>query len=204
MAEARARREEDELRARAGLRRNIAEAPETVVAHDRIRWGPIWAGIVTALATLLVLSAIGVAFGFATRSVTTLTAARSIGIGLGIWTAISAIIALFLGGFIAARFMPLDTRGVGMVHGVAVWAMTQLLGTILALLSISVTLGVLGSAAAAQGGVVIGPSQLSAASNLIASSSGWFILWSLLALGAAVLGGYLGMANNQANRRPLP
>lgn len=198
MAEARARREEEEMRIRAGLSRR-AEVPETIVAHDRIRWGPIWAGIVIVLATQLVLSAIGIAFGLATASITTLDAARAVSVGLGIWIAISAIISLFLGGFIAARLMPLDTIGVGIVHGIAVWALTLVFGSVLTFFGISAFLGILGATALV--GARVSPGTISATASLVASGLGWFILWSLLTLGAAVLGGYLGMASNRSSRR---
>jgi len=202
MAEARARHEEEwgELR---------LAVPENVLLRDRIRWGPVWAGVIIALATLLVLSAIGIAIGFAVTGVATPEAIRSISLALAIWTAFSAVIALFIGGYIAGRLMPLDTRGVGAVHGLAVWSLTLVVGIILDLVILGLLLAFFGNAIAAIGpeavpGIRVGPAELRAIANTIASTAGWFILWSLLSLGSAVLGGYLGMVNSQKSRAEIP
>ena len=60
---------------------------------DRIRWGPIIAGIFVAIATQLILSALGTAIGLITASS---------GITTGIWTVITLLIALFIGSWVAA------------------------------------------------------------------------------------------------------
>ena len=62
---------------------------------DRIRWGPIIAGIFVAIATQLVLSALGAAIGLT-------VGATGGAIGVGIWAIISLLIALFLGSWVAA------------------------------------------------------------------------------------------------------
>lgn len=198
MAEARARYEEEP----GGLRLAV---PENVFLRDRIRWGPVWAGVVIALATLLVLSAIGIAIGFAVTGVASPEAIRSISLALAIWTAFSAIIALFIGGYIAGRLMPLDTRGIGAVHGLAVWGLTLVTGVILDLIIFGLLLAFFGDLVTAIGpgalsGIRIGPAELRAIASTIASTAGWFVLWSLLSLGSAVLGGYLGMVNSQKSR----
>lgn len=202
MAEARARREEE----RAGLRLAV---PENVMLRDRVRWGSVWAGVVVALGILLVLSAIGVAIGFAVTGIATPEAIRAISLALAIWTAFSAIIALFVGGYIAGRLMPLDTRGIGAVHGIVVWGLTLVIGAVLELIVVGLLLTFLGDTIVAVGpeaisGIRIGPAELRAIANTIASTAGWFVLWSLLALGSAVLGGYLGMANSQKSRAEIP
>jgi len=102
---------------------------EVVVPRDRVRWGPILAGLVSALATLLVLSLLGVAIGLtaaagdpngganaATR------VANNYGVGAAIWAAISTLLAFFIGGFVSARSAAVRGKSTGWVNGALVWA----------------------------------------------------------------------------------
>ncbi|MCT7996679.1 hypothetical protein [Laspinema olomoucense] len=86
---------------------NIAEpammATPVVDYHDRVRWGPIFAGIVVALSTQLVLSALGVAIGMSVGAADGQSDPGSIGLGVGIWSIISLFIALLLGSWMMAR-----------------------------------------------------------------------------------------------------
>jgi hypothetical protein len=90
--------------------------------RDRIRWGPILAGLVTALSTLVVLSVLGLAVG--------LTAyepgdrLQDFGIGAGIWGAVSTILAFLLGGWLAAYTSVVRGRGNGLLNGAMVWAVS--------------------------------------------------------------------------------
>lgn len=190
MAEARARRLEE----KAGIR---APVPETVVLRDRVRWGPIWAGIILALAIQLVLSAVGVAVGLTITGITSLAVLRGISTAVGIWVAISFIASLFIGSYAASRLMPIDTRGIGMMHGVMVWALTMTIAAVLLALITSAVAVMVSTTAVVTG---IAALDLATTASRTASGVGWFILWTVLALGAAVLGGYLGMAGNQAVR----
>ncbi len=188
MAAARERRLEE----RAGMR---VPVPEAAVLRDRVRWGPIWAGIVLALAMQLVLSAIGIVVGLTATSVTNLAVLRVVGTAVGIWAAISLIVSLLVGSYAAARLMPVDTRGIGMMHGVMVWALTLVIAGVLFIISVGVAIAMVSTIVGTTG---VTAANMSAAASLTALSVGWFILWAALALGAAVLGGYLGMAGNQA------
>jgi hypothetical protein len=90
--------------------------------RDRIRWGPIVAGLVTALSTLVVLSVLGLAVG--------LTAyepgdrLQDFGMGAGIWGAVSTILAFLLGGWLAAYSSVVRGRGNGLLNGAMVWAVS--------------------------------------------------------------------------------
>jgi len=77
----------------------IAPEPTAVVNkvsdyHDLVRWGPILSGLVVALATQLILSALGGAIGtgFLSDSGAPRSNAGEVGTGVGIWS----IISLFL------------------------------------------------------------------------------------------------------------
>lgn len=93
----------------------------TVVSRpvDLVRWGPIIAGIFAALATLATLTILGLAVGLSTYT----PGARlsNLGIGAGIWAAISTLIAFGVGGWLAARSAAVGGHGNGILNGAMVW-----------------------------------------------------------------------------------
>ncbi len=94
----------------------------------RISWGAIIAGVVIALVVQLLLGILGIGIG--TSTIDPLSEANpvaGIGTGAGIWFAVSLLIALFIGGYVAARAAGLPRRQDGLLHGVLVWGLTTLL-----------------------------------------------------------------------------
>lgn len=83
--------------------------------RNRVQWGPILAGILTALATLLLLAILGLAIGSSAYEPG--TDASDWGTGAGIWGGISLIIALFLGGWVAAKTAAVDGQFAGLMNG---------------------------------------------------------------------------------------
>lgn len=92
---------------------------DVVTPTDRVRWGPIIAGLFTALSTLAVLSVLGLAIG--ASSFDPGDQARNFGIGAGIWGALSALLAFGLGGWVAARTAAVAGRSNGLLNGTMVW-----------------------------------------------------------------------------------
>ena len=90
-----------------------------VTPTDRVRWGPVIAGLLTALSTLVVLSVLGAAITASTYDGD--DTARNYGIKAGVWGAISALIAFALGGWVAARTAAVRGRNNGMLNGAMVW-----------------------------------------------------------------------------------
>jgi hypothetical protein len=86
---------------------------------DRVRWGPIIAGLFAALSTLAVLTVLGVAV--AGSAYDPGDSARAFGIGAGVWSAISALIAFFIGGCLASRSAAVRSEGSGVLNGAMVW-----------------------------------------------------------------------------------
>jgi hypothetical protein len=86
---------------------------------DRVRWGPIMAGLFTALSTLALLSVLGLAIG--ASSFDPGDQGRNFGIGAGIWGALSALLAFGLGGWMAARTAAVRGQRNGMLNGTMVW-----------------------------------------------------------------------------------
>lgn len=90
---------------------------------DTVRWGPILAGLFTAISSLIVFAVLGLAVGLSTVDAQSGVGMREFGIGAGWWGAISALLAFLIGGFVAGCTASL-VRGTphGAVNGLLVWA----------------------------------------------------------------------------------
>ena len=106
-----------------------AVAPTTVAVRDRVRWGPILAGLVSTLATLILLSLLGVAVGLTAAAgdpnggaTVATNKANNYGTGAAIWAGVSALIAFFIGGFMAGRTAGVRGKLNGWINGALVWA----------------------------------------------------------------------------------
>jgi hypothetical protein len=183
----------------------VAPVP-AVDYHDRVRWGPILAGLVTAISTQLVLSGIGAAIGLTTiaNSGTPNADAGSVGSAVGIWSIISLLISLFLGGWITARACGPMNRSTALLNGAILWATTLAISAWLLSSGVSGAFGVVASNA----GDIINQAQAGAdlpaqAPNVTptqtrdiagnAATVGWsFALGSLLGLVAALIGASVG------------
>jgi len=92
----------------------------SLVARNRIQWGPIVGGIVAALATFLLLSLLGIALGASVLGPR--DEAGDIGTWAAIWGAFSIIASFLIGGWIAARTAALDGSFAGLMQGLVTGA----------------------------------------------------------------------------------
>ena len=160
---------------------------------DRVRWGPIWAGLIVAIATFLLLTTAAIAIG--AQAVEAGTDAGDAGAASGIASAIIALVAFLAGGFVAARTAGVIGRGYGALNGFLVWA----LGVVLILALAAFGLGSLFGASGdlfAQYQQMGQPQPEGVDPNAVAegvrnSSIGAFLAMLLPAL-AATAGGWLG------------
>lgn len=115
--------------------------------HDMVRWGPIIAGLVVAISSQLVLSALGAAIGF--TGLSTSGAPRSnapdVGTAVGIWTIISLFISLFIGSWVMARSCGPMNRNTALLNGAILWATTLAMSAWLLASGVSGAFGVLAS-----------------------------------------------------------
>jgi hypothetical protein len=183
-----------------------------VMPVERVRWAAVLAGLVTALMTLTLLSVLGLAIGLTTVMPGNITG--TLGLGVGVWSAISVLIAFMIGGWAAARTAAVAGRANGALNGAMVWIATiplvlYLLGgvtTLAALAGSTVTTGAQ-VAAPLTGQAANDPSLQATAQALIGQiapanapsviSAGSIAAWGallalLLGLVAATLGGLLG------------
>ena len=97
------------------VRRGMTGVGENVLAvRNRVQWGPIIAGVLAAIMAFLLLTILGFALG-----ASVLDPVNTAG-EIGTWAAISAIVAFFLGGWIAARTAAVDGAFAGTMNGLTV------------------------------------------------------------------------------------
>jgi hypothetical protein len=186
--------------------------------HDRVRWGPILSGLVIALATQLVLSAIGAAIG--ASSIAGSGAPRSnadtAASAVGIWAIISLFISLFVGGWVTARACGPMNKSTALLNGAILWATTLALSSWLLASGVSGAFGLV----AANAGDIVNQVQQGAVPvpstppdvNVTAQQArdiaggtarvGWsFVLGSLLGLAASLVGASVGTRTPRAEMR---
>ncbi len=156
--------------------------------RDRVRWGPVWAGLVVALPTFLLLEVITLALGW-------WDIAEAGSSNAGLISGINGLIAFFLGGLTAGASSMWRGTNDGLLHGILVWALgiVAILG--LALLGGGALLGPVAQVVTDVGNVGaasapdIDPAQ---AAETARSSASWASLGLGLTVAAAALGGILG------------
>lgn len=92
----------------------------------RISWGGIWAGVLTVMGTLLFLTTLGVAVGISAVAPGQ-TDAGTFGTGAAIWSGLSLLIALFVGGMAATRLGMVFDKAAGAFEGALVWVLSFLI-----------------------------------------------------------------------------
>ena len=160
---------------------------------DQVRWGPVWAGLLVALATFLLLELAFFALGWLTLD----PGQNEPGTSAGWISGLIGLFAFFLGGLTAgatAMWKGLDS---GLLHGILVWALGvvaflfltlfgggQLLGTFGDLTTRVINLGrVTGN---------VSPADVQSAVDNAKSAASWAVLGLGLAVVASALGGVLG------------
>lgn len=175
------------------------------LARDRIRMGPIVAGVFTAVTTTLLLGLLGLAWSLTVANTTTplqeTMFPSGTGIGSAIWGAIAGIIAFFLGGYVAGWSAAAFGRKWGALNGAMVFLIGVPVMLWLAGSGLGVVMGHLGALASAisvPGNVSLGSGDLARAANGIRNAAWWTLLGLLLALGAAAVGGSAGTRRSVA------
>jgi hypothetical protein len=102
--------------------------PRPLPAAPRISWAAIFGGAVAALALWLLLYAFGLAVGLSSMDPSDPHSARGSGIFTGIWSGVAPLIALFVGGLVAARLAGVFLRGYGALHGLVMWGLVTIAG----------------------------------------------------------------------------
>jgi len=172
---------------------NVAVGAER---QDGVRWGPIWAGLLTALTTFLLLELLFYAMGWLTLD----PGSNEPGDSRALVTGILALAAFFLGGLIAGATAIWKGLFSGLLHGFLVWALGVVAFIALTFFGGSALLGSFGDLTSQLG---VGPQQVQAAAEVSGSEADEITstakdaatpaFWGLfLPLAASMLGGLIG------------
>ncbi|KAA9355284.1 YrzE family protein [Larkinella humicola] len=128
------------------------DRPNRMNFMKRISWSAVFAGVLVAIVTQMLLTLLGLGIGLGTiDSVEERNPTAGLGIGSAIWYIISSLISLFLGGWVAGRLASTPRLFDGVIHGVLTWCLV----TLLTIYFLTTTIGnLIGGAGRLVGGVV--------------------------------------------------
>ncbi len=173
---------------------DLVQKTEVHVGRDTIRWGPIWAGLLAALASFLLLSVLALAVGALT--VDAVGAAGTVVTITGWATAIIGLIAFFAGGWVAGATSPIRGIVAGLSSGFLVWALGTVLILAFSALGVGQLFGALGDLFTQFRALVViqesSPEVVQLIADAIAGTAFAAFLSMLLPAIAATLGGWLG------------
>lgn len=157
-------------------------------ARNSVQWGPIWGGLISTFAIFMLLETFATGIGLVTTS----------NGGLSAWvTGIVALIAFFVGGWVAQATSVIRGPRAGLLNGLMVWALGIVLAIGLSLFGLSALFGAIGNivgqffAAGHTIGSLPTPAAGAVASN--AQAAGWGAFFTLLLTAiVAGIGGWVG------------
>ena len=157
--------------------------------RDRVRWGPVWAGLIVAVPTFLLLQLATLALGWWN------VGPEATGNNGDLISGINGLIALFLGGLTAAATA--RWRGVsdGLLHGILVWALAVVTLLFLTLFGGGALLGSFAGVITDLAGLQqsdIPDVQAGQLADAARSGAAWAVLGLGLSIAAAAIGGMLG------------
>jgi hypothetical protein len=117
--------------------------------RSRISWGAVLAGAIVAVATSILLSLLGAAFGAGMFSPlnTSSTELAQYGTGAAIWEIINLALSMAFGGYVASRLSGTHSHLDGELHGLTMWGVAVLFGAVLLAHALSGLLGIVGQSA---------------------------------------------------------
>lgn len=162
----------------------------TLPDRTQLKWGPIWAGLLTALGLFVLMTLAAIAVGLQAAPGTDEGDAAMVA---GIVTGLIALIAFFIGGFVSSWSANLSDNGRSLLNGFLVWALFLVLLMILAAFGAGSIFGaatnLLGDVSVNVPEVDVTPQEALAG----ARESAWGSLLALaLTAAAAALGGVVG------------
>lgn len=118
----------------------------------RISWSAVFAGVLVAIVTQMLLTLLGLGIGLGTiDAVEERNPTAGLGTGSAIWYIVSSLLSLFLGGWVAGRLASAPRLFDGVIHGVLTWCLV----TLLTIYFLTTTIGsIIGGAGRLVGGLV--------------------------------------------------
>lgn len=125
-----------------------------------ISWGAIFGGLVSGMATYLLLALFGLAAGLSAVNPQAAEPVGRVPMFAGIWTGLSMVASAFVGGYVATWMSGMSRLADGILHGFVAWGVSTLFFAYLVTTSVGSILGgafnVLGEGAKAVGGAAAG------------------------------------------------
>ena len=122
---------------------NVRYEDNRIPFGPRLRWGGLAAGVVAALALILLLTAFGIAVGLSTVD-TSLLSTRDSGQNLataaGLWTGLTVLLAYFIAGMVSTKVTDRADGG-AILHGTLAWMLLSLTLSWLITSGIALSLG---------------------------------------------------------------
>jgi hypothetical protein len=180
----------------AGIQPPMA-APEAASPADvqQLRWGPIWAGLLTAIGVFFLLTLVAVTLGLQAAPGAD-PAEEDVGFVAVLATSAIALVSFFIGGFVSSWSAGLADQGRSLLNGFLVWALWLVAVIVLALLGLG---SFVGAAGEVFGQVAVDPAAIDAPAvegdelvSLVREGAWQTLLVLLLTAGAAALGGVVG------------
>jgi hypothetical protein len=111
----------------------MAVEREVLVTHTtdalegmKISWGGVFGGVLAGIGTLMLLSSLGIAIGVSAVDPRNPNE-EALGTGAAIWTGLTLLIALFVGGWASTRLSMLWERTTAMFEGMLVWVLSLII-----------------------------------------------------------------------------
>ncbi len=133
----------------------------------RISWSAVFAGVLIAVVSQLLLSLLGLGIGLGTIDpMEEQNPTAGLGTGTAIWYVVSSLLSLLAGGWVAGRLASSPRPFDGIIHGVLTWALV----TLVTIYFLTTTIGsLIGGAGRLVGGIV---RTAGSAAGTVASAAG--------------------------------
>ena len=156
-----------------------------------LRWGPIWAGLLTTASVFLLLTLLAVAAGLVAWPGVDEAAADDIGVVAIVLTSVIAAVSFFMGGFVSSWSASLADPGRSLLNGFLVWALWLVAVVVLTVAGLG---SFAGDAGDFFGQVTVNIPDITGEGlvALLRDSAWQTLLVLLLTAGSAALGGIVG------------
>lgn len=169
---------------------SITATPRDIVAFrpSAISWGSVFAGCFMFLAIEVTFGLLGLAIFASAANPNTAHPVGGMSTGIGIWTIVLSIIALYFAGKTATRLSGATTRTSGIYHGLVTYGMSIFAAILIAALSVGSTVA---------GNANLGRIGGNTMDSVITTSGWWLFFACLLGMIAAAIGGSHGSLGEQ-------
>jgi hypothetical protein len=118
----------------------VTSVTETTGAEDRpLRWGPIWAGLLTAIGVFFMLTLLAAALGL--QAVPGAPEEEEVGLAALLVTSGIALVSFFIGGFVSSWAGGISNPGRSLLNGFLVWALWLVLVFVLVAIGVGSLIG---------------------------------------------------------------